>query len=230
MVTTDGPAQRNLTDGRYDSFIERIVERGVTIHALGLFTQRAGIGGGFQTGIANDVTRITGGWVRQPFPDPASPSAKSSWRWRPRSPGSNQEVQYQYAVAYEPPRGTDPDAGLSVAVRRGDVRLSISSNGRPSPAAPAVADAADVGNSREELFNQGEAAFAAGDSAQAAEWYQRAHDRGPPTGFCRCTSWGWSRSTWATSRGAKQWFQQAVEADASSPEGQQSAAILASLP
>ena len=62
VVTTDGPAQRRLTAGRYDAFIERVVERGAVIHALGLFTQRAAAGRGFQTGIAKDVTRITGGW------------------------------------------------------------------------------------------------------------------------------------------------------------------------
>ena len=62
VVTTDGPAQRTLTDGRYRAFIERAVERGAAIHALGLYTQRAAAGRGFQTGIAQDVTWVTGGW------------------------------------------------------------------------------------------------------------------------------------------------------------------------
>ena len=228
VVTTDGPAQRNLTDGRYDSFIERIVERGVTIHALGLFTQRAGVGGGFQTGIANDVTRITGGWY-DTIPGPSQSISDRLAEMAAEITRQYQEVQYQYAVAYEPPRGTDPDASLSVAVRRGDVGLSISSNGRSTPAAPAVADAADVGNSREELFNQGEAAFAAGDSAQAAEWYQRAHDRDPDW-VLPLHKLGLVALNLGDIEGAKQWFQQAVEADANSPEGQQAAAILASLP
>ena len=228
VVTTDGPAQRNLTDGRYDAFIERIVERGVTIHALGLFTQRAGIGGGFQTGIANDVTRITGGWY-DTIPGPSQSISDRLAEMAAEIIRQYEETRDQYAVAYEPPRGTDPDAGLSVAVRRGGVRLSVSADGRSSPAAPAVADAADVGNSREELFNQGEAAFAAGDSAQAAEWYQKAHDRDPGW-VLPLHKLGLVSLNLGEIEDAKRWFQQAVEADASSPEGQQSAAILASLP
>ena len=84
-------------------------------------------------------------------------------------------------------------------------------------------------NSREELFNQGEAAFAAGDSAQAAEWYQRAHDR-DPRWVLPLHKLGLVSLNLGDIEGAKQWLQQAVEADANSPEGQQSAAILASLP
>ena len=228
VVTTDGPAQRNLTDGRYDSFIERIIERGVTIHALGLFTQRAGIGGGFQTGIANDVTRVTGGWY-ETIPGPSQSIGDRLAEMAAEITRQYDETRYQYAVAYEPPRGTDADAGLSVAVRRGGVRLSISANGRSSPAAPAVADAADVGNSREELFNQGEAAFAAGDSAQAADWYQKAHDRDPGW-VLPLHKLGLVSLNLGDIEGAKQWLQLAVEADASSSEGQLAAAILASLP
>ena len=62
VVTTDGPAQRTLTQGRYDGFVKRVVERGGVVHALGLYAQRAAGGRGFQTGIAGDLTRITGGW------------------------------------------------------------------------------------------------------------------------------------------------------------------------
>ena len=228
VVTTDGPAQRTLTDGRYNSFIERIIERGVTIHALGLFTQRAGIGGGFQTGIANDVTRVTGGWY-DTIPGPSQSIGDRLAEMAAEITRQYDETRYQYAVAYEPPRGTDADAGLSVAVRRGGVRLGISANGRSSPAAPAVADAADVGTSREELFNQGEAAFAAGDSAQAAEWYRQAHDRDPGW-VLPLHKLGLVSLNLGDIEGAKQWLQLAVEADASSSEGQQAAAILASLP
>ena len=69
------------------------------------------------------------------------------------------ETRYQYAVSYEVPGGADPDASASAAVGRSGVGLSISASGRPRAAAPAVADASEVGNSREELFNQGEAEF-----------------------------------------------------------------------
>ena len=200
----------------------------MTIHALGLFTQRAGIGGGFQTGIANDVTRVTGGWY-ETIPGPSQSIGDRLAEMAAEITRQYDETRYQYAVAYEPPPGTDADAGLSVAVRRGGVRLGISANGRSSPAALAVADAADVGNSREELFNQGEAAFAAGDSAQAAEWYQKAHDRDPGW-VLPLHKLGLVSLNLGDIEGAKQWLRLAVEADASSSEGQQAAAILASLP
>ncbi len=225
VVTTDGPAQRTLTDGRYKAFVERAVERGVIIHALGLFTTS---GQGFQTGIASDVTRITGGW----YDTVAGPSQSISERLAEMAAEISRQyadMRNQYAVAYVPPPGTDPDAGISAAVRRGGVRLSISANGRPRPAAPAVAAAGDVGNSREELFNQGEAAFAAGDSAQAADWYQKAHDRDQDW-VKPLFKLGLVSLNVGDMEAAKRWFGQAVEADAGSPEGAQAAAILISLP
>jgi len=94
--------------------------------------------------------------------------------------------------------------------------------------APGVAPAA-VGSSREELFNQGEAAFAAGDGAKAAEWFRKAHDRD--------RSWvkplfklGLVSLNLGDIEGAKRWFEQAVEAAADSPEGAQAATFLGSLP
>ena len=231
VVTTDGPAQRSLTDGRYDAFVERAVERGAVIHALGLYTQRAGSGRGFQTGIARDVTRITGGW----YDTVAGPSQSIGDKLQEMAAEITtqyEQTRYQYAVAYEPPRGADPEAGISCAVRRARVGLSISSSGRPRAAAPAVAPVvapADVGSSREELFNQGEAAFAAGDGAKAAEWFRKAHDRD--------RSWvkpllklGLVSLNLGDVAGAKRWFERAVEVDASSPEGAQANTFLRSLP
>ncbi len=230
VVTTDGPAQRRLTDGRYAAFIERAVERGAVIHALGLYTQRVGAGRGFQTGIARDVTRITGGW----YDTVAGPSQSIGDKLQEMAAEVTrqyEETRYQYAVAYEPPRGADPEAAIRCAVRRGWVGLSISASGRPLPATPSVAPGAvpaDAGNSREELYNQGEAAFAAGDSAKAVEWFRKAHNRD--------RSWikplfklGLVSLNLGDIQGAKQWFEQAVEADPNSPEGVQTAMILDSL-
>ena len=221
VVTTDGPAQRRLTDGRYDAFIERVVKRGAVIHALGLFTQRAAAGRGFQTGIAKDVTRITGGW----YDTVAGPSQSIGEKLKEMAveiTRQYEQTRYQYAVAYEPPRGADPDAAISCAVRRGWVGLSISASGRPRLPAPAVpADA--------ELFNQGEAAFAAGDSAQAAEWYRKAHDR-DQRWVKPLFKLGLVSLNLGDIKGAKQWFEQAVEADPGSPDGAQATRILGSLP
>ena len=122
VVTTDGPAQRTLTDGRYGAFIERVVERGAVIHALGLYTQRAAAGRGFQTGIARDVTRVTGGW----YGTVAGPSQSIGEKLQEMAgeiTRQYEQTRYQYAVAYEPPPGTDPEAGISCAVRRARVHL-----------------------------------------------------------------------------------------------------------
>ena len=230
VVTTDGPAQRTLTDGRYDAFIERVVERGAVIHALGLYTQRAAAGRGFQTGIARDVTRITGGWY-DTVAGPSQSIGEKLLEMAAEITRQYEQTRHQYAVAYEPPRGADPHAAISCAVRRGGVGLSISANGRPRPAAPVApgADDDDRGGSREELYNRGEAAFAAADSAQAAEWFRRAHERD--------LSWvkpvfklGLVSLNLGDIGGAKRWLEQVVETAPGSPEGAQATAILGSLP
>ena len=230
VVTTDGPAQRTLTAGRYGAFIERVVDRGAVIHALGLYTQRAAAGRGFQTGIARDVTRITGGWY-DTVAGPSQSIGEKLLEMAAEITRQYEQTRHQYAVAYEPPGGADPHAAISCAVRRGGVGLSISANGRPRPAAPVApgATADDMGGSREELYNQGEAAFAAGDSAQAAEWFRKAHERD--------LSWvkplfklGLVSLNLGDIGGAKQWLDQVVETAPGSPEGAQATAILGSLP
>ena len=152
VVTTDGPAQRTLTDGRYGAFIERVVERGAVFHALGLYTQRAAAGRGFQTGIARDVTRITGGWY-DTVAGPTQSIGEKLLEMAAEITRQYEQTRYQYAVAYEPPRGADPQAAISCAVRRGGVGLSISASGRPHPAASVApgATAGATGDSREEL-------------------------------------------------------------------------------
>ena len=177
------------------------------------------------------MTRITGGW----YDTVAGPSQSIGDKLQEMAAEiarQYEQTRYQYAVAYEPPPHADPKAGISCAVRRAGVGLSISSSGRPRAAAPAVAPGAapaDVGSSREELFNQGEAASAAGDGAKAAEWFRRAHDRD--------RSWvrplfklGLVSLNLGDIEGAKRWFERAVEADASSPEGAQATTFLRSLP
>ena len=226
VVTTDGPSQNPPTDGRYAAFMERAVERGAIIHALALYSP--GSNAGFQPAIANNVSAATGGW----FDSVAGPSQSIGEKLQEMAAEITRQydqIRHQYALAYEPPPGTDPDASISAAVRRAEVGLSISGSGRPRPAAPAVAAAADVGDSREELFNQGEAAFAAGDSAQAAEWYQKAHDR-DRRWVKPLYKLGLVALNLGDIEGAKQWFEQAVDADSGSPEGAQAAAILGSLP
>ena len=230
VVTTDGAAQRTLTDGRYRAFIERMVERGAVIHALGLYTQRASAGRGYQTGMAQDVTRITGGW-HDTVAGPSQSIGEKLLAMAAEISRQYEQTRYQYAVAYESPPGADPEAGISCAVRRAGVGLSISASGRPRPAASvAPVDGDDVvGNSREELFNQGEAAFAAGDAELAADWYEKAHDRDQDW-VKPLFKLGLVSLNLGDIEGAKQWLGQAIEAAPGSPDATQAIAILRSLP
>lgn len=228
IVATDGPAQNPPTDGRYEAVMRRVFERGAIVNSLILMLPTRASGGGYQTAVANNAAQVTGGW----HDTVAGPSQIIGDKLREMAAEIRRqydETRYQYAVSYEVPRGADPEAGVSAGVRRSGVGLSISASGRPRAAAPAVADAADVGNSREELFNQGEAEFAAGNSAAAAEWYQRAHDR-DRRWVLPLYKLGLVSLNLGDVEGAKQWLRQAVDAAANSAEGQQAAAILAALP
>ncbi len=228
VVATDGPAQNPPTDGRYQAVMERLFERGAIVNSLILMLPTRASGGGYQTSVANNAAQVTGGW-HDTVPGPSQIIGDKLQEMAAEIRRQYDETRYQYAVSYQAPRGADPAASASAAVRRSGVGLSISASGRPRAAAPAVADAADVGNSREELFNQGEAEFAAGNSAAAVEWFQKAHDRdrGWVLPLHRL---GLVSLNLGDIEGAKQWLQQAVDADANSAEGQQAAAILASLP
>ena len=228
VVATDGPAQNPPTDGRYQSFMRRVFDRGAIVNSLILMLPTRASGGGYQTGVANNASRVTGGW-HDTVAGPSQIVGDKLQEMAAEIRRQYDELRYQYAVSYEAPRGTDPEGNASAAVRRSGVGLSISATGRPRAAAPAVADAADVGNSREELFNQGEAEFAAGNSAAAAEWFQRAHER-DRRWVLPLYRLGLVALNLGDIEGAKEWLQQAVDADGNSAEGQQAAAILASLP
>ena len=228
VVATDGPAQNPPTDGRYQSFMRRVFDRGAIVNSLILMLPTRASGGGYQTGVANNAARVTGGW-HDTVAGPSQIVGDKLQEMAAEIRRQYDEMRYQYAVSYEAPGGTDPEGNASAAVRRDGVGLSISATGRPRAAAPAVADAGDVGNSREELFNQGEAEFAAGNSAAAAEWFERAHER-DRRWVLPLYRLGLVALNLGDIEGAKDWLQQAVDADGNSAEGQQAAAILASLP
>ena len=228
VVATDGPAQNPPTDGRYQSAMRRLFERGAIVNSLIMMLPTRASGGGYQTAVANNAAQVTGGW-HDTVAGPSQIIGDKLQEMASEIRRQYQETRYQYAVSYEVPGGADPDASASAAVGRSGVGLSISASGRPRAAAPAVADASEVGNSREELFNQGEAEFAAGNSAAAAEWFQRAHER-DRRWILPLYRLGLVSLNLGDIDGAKQWLQQAVDADANSAEGQQAAAILASLP
>ena len=85
----------------------------------------------------------------------------------------------QYLVVYEPAPGATPNTLISAGVRRTQLRLRVSPDGRPQPITlgasteSLLTDAAEGG--REEFWNAAEQAFASGDINVAAELYEKAH-------------------------------------------------------
>ena len=233
LITTDGPsmARMSFTKGKYEALMEQVVDRAVTVHALGLFTPD---GDGFQTSIARDVTELTGGWYDTLNAPSQAVIAKltemAAEISRRQAAASN-----QYLVVYEPPPDADPNAPISAGVRRAQVTLRISPDGRPRPTTllPGRASneslaAAAEGGGREEFWNAGEVAFASGNVDEAAAWYEKAHQADP--------TWGkplFKLALVALNKGdtetAVKYFEQVVEVDPSSAEGAQAKGLITQL-
>ena len=130
VVTTDGASRRDLfRTSEYDVFRQRLVDRAVTLHALGLYTPT---GSGFQTGIATDASRITGGW----YDSLNSPSQSVTTKLTEMAAEISRRYLRglnQYLVVYEPSPNADPNAQASAAVRRGEVTMHLSLDGRVGP-------------------------------------------------------------------------------------------------
>ncbi|MBM42853.1 MAG: hypothetical protein CL483_13120 [Acidobacteria bacterium] len=130
VVTTDGASRRDIfSEGKYSDFRERLASSGATVHALGLSTPT---GDGFQTRLVEDVARLSGGsYLTLNSPSQAVTdqltviAAEISRRYA--------ASLNQYLVVYELPPGSDPDVLASAGVRRPDVTLHLSADGRPRP-------------------------------------------------------------------------------------------------
>lgn len=223
VLTTDGPSQRRVTQGRYENYIDRLQERAATVHGLGLFTP---LGEGFQTGIMTSVTQVTGGWY-DTLNSPSQAVTTKLIEMATEIARRHAESYNQYEVVYELPPGTDPDAPISAGVRREGLSLQISMNGRPRPTIMQGA-VATGGVSREELFNSGEAAFASGNTDEAADWYQQAHTVDPAWGKPLFKLALVSLNT-GDIAAAVQYLEQVVEVDPNSEEGAQATALITQL-
>ena len=231
LVTTDGPsmAAMSFTPGKFEALVEQIVELGVTAHALGLSTQD---GRGFQTGVARQLTQITGGWYDS-LNGPSQALGEKLTAMAEEISQRHAAAANQYLVVFEPAPGATPNTLISAGVRRPQLTLGVSSDGRPQPislgASPAslLADAAD-GASREEFWNAAETAFAGGDVDVAAGLYEKAHQADP--------AWGkplFKLALVALNKGdietAVTYFEQVLEVDPDSEEGAQAKTLIPQL-
>ncbi len=232
IVTTDGPSQSaSYTPGKFDVLVNQLADRPITIHALGLFLQD---GNGFQTSIVSHLTQITGGW----YDTLNSPSQAVTAKLTEMATAISRQHEAglnQYRVVYESPPEADPTAPISAGVRRAQVTLRVSADGRLAPVGGSGSSAvagqtADGGGgpSREQFWNAGEVAFASGQIDEAAEQYEKAHQADP--------TWGkplFKLAMVALNRGdietAVKYFEQVVEVDPNSEEGAQATGLIPQL-
>ena len=234
LVTTDGPSMNrtSYTQGKYEALMDQIQERAVTVHALVLSTLT---GDGFQSGIARDLTGMTGGWL-ETLNSPSQALGERLVEMAAEISERHAAASPQYMIEYESPPGVDPSTPISAGVRRDGLTLAISSDGRPQPTAQftsrvtstsSSAVATDEG-SREGFWNAGEVAFANGNVDEAAEWYEKAHEADP--------SWGkplFKLALVSLNKGdtetAVKYFEQVVEVDPDSEEGAQATGLITQL-
>ncbi len=230
VVTTDGPSLRvAFTAGHYEAFLDQLGDRGVTVHALGLSLPQ---GDGWQTDMARRVTQGTGGWY-DTVGGPSRTVIAKLTEMAAEISRRHAAVANQYLVVYELPPGVDPKTPVSAGVRRDQVTLRTSRDGRLLPITlggsnESVFAAAAEGGSREDLFNAGEVAFASGDIDVAAGWYDKAHQADP--------TWGkplFKLALVALNTGdietAVKYFEQVIEVDPGSDEGAQAKALITQL-
>ena len=132
--------------------------------------------------------------------------------------------QYEEAIeSYEAAAAAAPQMRSQIDTQIARLRAQM---GDPD-AVQALINSGDA--AREDFYNQGTAAFARGETEQAAEWFERAVAADP----------GWVLPVYQLGlvalnqgdiEGAKVHFARAAELDPNSAEGQQAQAILGSLP
>ena len=230
LITTDGPSMSatSFTEGKYEALGEQIQELGVTVHAMVLNTPD---GRGFQTGVARQLTQMTGGWYDS-LNGPSQALVEKLTAMATEISHRQAATANQYLVVYEPAPGATPNTLISAGVRRTQLRLRVSSDGRPQPITlgasteSLLTDAAEGG--REEFWNAAEQAFASGDINVAAELYEKAHQAD--------TQWGkplFKLGLVSLNKGdieaALQYFEQVVEVDPRSAEADQAKTVISQL-
>ncbi len=132
--------------------------------------------------------------------------------------------RYEEAIAaYEAAAQTDPALRSQVDTTIARLRAAMGD----SSAVETLIASGDA--AREDYYNLGETAFAQGNTADAAGWYEKAAVA-DPTWILPVFKLGLVALNQGDIEGAKTHFARAVELDPSSPEGAQAQAVLSQLP
>ncbi len=126
IITADGPEGSNYSERRANDLFRKIGERRVAVHSLGLQTPR---GRGFQTGYAASLSEATGGW-HDALSTPSALVTDKLTEMAAEISRRQAEASNQDLVVFERPDVAE-GSRLSVAVKRAEVTLSVSLDGRP---------------------------------------------------------------------------------------------------
>ncbi len=126
VITGDGPEQSHSQARALQNMAHQLANMGATVHTLILASQ----GPGIQPQSARLVSEMTGGWSDSLN----SPSVATVGKLAEMGEVIAQryaELSNQYRVVFEPPANVDATAGFSAGVRRSELRIRVSVDGRP---------------------------------------------------------------------------------------------------
>ena len=126
VISGDGPEQSNSREQQIDNMAQQLLDMSATVHFLTLSTQSMGP----QKAVADQVTGWNGGW-NESLNSPSEAVVDKMAEMGAMVAQRFNELATQYLVAFTPPAGADPAGGFSAGVRRTDVNVLVTVDGRP---------------------------------------------------------------------------------------------------
>ncbi len=126
VITGDGPERSHSQQRELQNMAQQLANMGATVHTLILASQ----GPGIQPEVAKRVSEVTGGWSDSLN----SPSVAVVGKLAEMGEVIAQryaEMSNQYLVVFEPPANVAPTSGFSGGVRRSELSIRVSVDGRP---------------------------------------------------------------------------------------------------